>query len=234
VPSLPRALSRLLLPLAVVAAPLAVTAPASADVTGSTSTDDVVLFSRCQTHQIAYDVLVDPGTLLWRLEVQVVSPRGQLSEGTVINSATNPATSGTVPYTFCGSEEQGTYTVKATGFYQLLPAVQIPFALPMTTFQAKPAATRTSLHEKPLGHGRYRLDSLVKEQDVQGFRNGKGITVRLERLVHGDWKTVRGTALTTVRGRATTTLGGRPGDKVRAVVPARNNLAGSVSRPVTL
>ncbi len=47
---------------------------------------------------------------------------GQVSEGTVVNSATNPSTSGTVMVTFCGSEPAGTYTVRATGFYQLLPA----------------------------------------------------------------------------------------------------------------
>jgi hypothetical protein len=102
---------------------LAIAAPASAAVTGTTSTDDVVLFSHCQQHPIHYDVQVGQGTPSWRLELQVFDPQGMVSQGTVLNSATNPPTSGTVYYTFCGSEPAGTYTVRATGFYEPLPAV---------------------------------------------------------------------------------------------------------------
>ena len=58
--------------------------------------------------------------------------------------------------------------------------------------------------------------------------------MRLERLVRGEWRTVRGTTLTTVRGKVTATLAGRPGRTVRAVVPGRNNYAASASRPVRL
>ena len=91
---------------------------------------------------------MSPGTLLWRLEIQVADPHGIVSEGTVVNSATNPTTKGTVQVAFCGSEPAGTYTVRATGFYQIIPAVQLPFALPETSFQVRPAATRTALAEK--------------------------------------------------------------------------------------
>ena len=119
-------LRRLALPVLLAAASVAVAGPASADVTGSTSTQDVVLFDHCQQHPISYDLAVSPGTLLWRLEVQVADPQGHVSEGTVVNSATNPATSGTVSVTFCGSEPAGTYTVRGTGFYEVVPALQHP------------------------------------------------------------------------------------------------------------
>jgi hypothetical protein len=216
------------------AASVAVAGPASADVSGSTSTQDVVLFDHCQQHPISYDLQVSPSTLLWRLEIQVADPQGQVSEGTVVNSATNPATKGTVQVTFCGSEPAGTYTVRGTGFYQLVPAVQLPFALPETSFEVRPAATRTALAEKSLGHGRYRLTTRVREESATGFRSANGVPVRLERLVSGQWKRVRGLALTTVHGRAVAQVNGHPGQRLRAVVPALNNVAGSTSRPVTV
>ena len=213
------------------AASVAAAGPASAEVSGSTSTQDVVLFDHCQKHPISYDLLVSPGTLLWRLEIQVADPRGQVSEGTVVNSATNPATSGTVEVTFCGSERAGTYTVRGTGFYQIIPALQIPFALPETSFQVRPAATRTALAEKSLGHGRYQLTTRVRAEGEKGFHPANGVPVRLERLVSGQWKRVRGV---TVHGRAVARIDGHPGQRLRAVVPELNNVAGSTSRPVTL
>lgn len=231
--SLPRSV-RLALPAALAAVTLAVAAPASADVTGSTATQDVVLHDHCRAHPISYDLLVSPGTLLWRLEVQVADPRGHVSEGTVVNSATDPATSGTVEVTFCGSEPAGTYTVRATGFYQVVPAVQLPFALPETSFEVRPAATRTRLAEKPLGRGRYLLTARVRQEKEHGFGPANGVPVRLERLVSGRWKPVRGLTLTAVRGRAVARVDGHRGQRLRAVVPALNNVAGSTSRPVTL
>ena len=222
------------LPLLVGTAMVAVAGPAAADVHGSTSTQDVVLFDHCQQHPISYDLLVSPGTLLWRLEIQVADPNGMVSEGTVVNSATNPATEGTVQVTFCGSEPAGTYTVRGTGFYQIVPALQIPFALPETSFEVRPAATRTALAEKSLGHGRYQLTTRVREQSEKGFGPANGVPVRLERLVSGQWKQVRGLTLTTVHGRAVARVDGHPGQRLRAVVPALNNVAGSTSRPVTL
>jgi hypothetical protein len=213
---------------------VALAAPASADVTGTTSTGDVVLYDHCQRHPISYDVRVGPGTSMWRLEIQVFDPDGMSSEGTVINSTTNPPTSGTVHVTFCGSEKAGNYTVRATGFYEIVPAVQLPFALPETTFQVRPAATRTALAEKALGAHRYQLTTRVQTEAEHGFDRSNGVTVRLERLVDGRWEKVRGTTLTTVHGAARAILRGRPGTRVRAVVPPENSYAGSVSRPVTL
>jgi hypothetical protein len=228
------ALRVLALPVFVGAASLAGAGPASADVTGSTSTQDVVLFDHCQQHPISYDLMVSPGTLLWRLEVQVADPQGHVSEGTVVNSATNPTTSGTVMVTFCGSEPAGTYTVRATGFYEVVPAVQLAFVLPATTFQVRPPATRTAIAAKSLGDGHYQLTTRVREESEKGFSRANGVPVRLERLVSGQWHRVRGLTLTTVHGRAVARVDGHPGQKLRAVVPALNNVAASTSKAVTL
>jgi hypothetical protein len=228
-------LGRFALPIALAAAFVAVGGPASADVTGTTSTSDVVLYSHCQQHPIRYDVAVSPGTPLWRLEIQVFDPEGMVSQGTVLNSATNPPTSGTVYYTFCGSEPAGTYTVRAAGFYEPLPAVQLPFALPDTSFEVRPAATRTKLAEQPLGHGRHRLSGRVLQQGERGFVRSNGVQVRIERLADGRWTKVRGARLTTVRGVARTTLHGRRGRRCapscrrRTTTPARPHLPSASS-----
>ena len=225
---------RFALPGVLAAATLSLASPASADVIGSTSTDDVVLYDHCQQHPISYDVLVSPGTSLWRLEIQVADPQGHVTGGTVVNSATNPATAGTVYVSFCGSEDPGTYQVRATGFYEIIPAVQLAYALPETSFQVRPVATRTALSKKSLGHGRYRLDARVREESEKGYQRSSGVTVRIERLVHGEWKKLRGTTLTTIRGAVSTDVGGKPGSRFRAVVPAAHNYAGSASKPVRL
>jgi hypothetical protein len=231
----PRTLGRLGLPviLGVAAALVAVPAPAQADVTGSLSTTDVVLSEHCQNHAIDYDLLVSPGTVFWRLEVQVFGPEGNTSEGTVANSVTSPTT-GTVLVAFCGSETPGTYTVRGTGFYEVIPAVQIPYALPETTFQVRRAPTETLLSRTPLHHGRTRVTVRVEEQGPDGPAPADGVLVRLEKLVDGHWQRVRGTTLTTVHGTAKATI--RPGraTKLRAVSVSRGSTAGSMSRPVTV
>jgi hypothetical protein len=225
-------LPRLAVSTALAAASFALAAPASADVTGSTSTDDVVLFDHCVQHPIAYDLQVGPLTAPWRVEFQVFDPQGNTSEGTVLNSATAPATSGTFTHTFCGSEPTGTYTVRATVRYA---PVNLEVQLATTSFEVRPAATRTSVtRTRSLGHGHFRVHARVREQDERGLARAEGVVVRFERLVDGRWKKVRGTSLTSVHGRVTATLRGRPGTKIRAVVPARNNYAASASKPVRL
>ncbi len=226
-------LRRLALPVLLAAASVAVAAPASADVTGSTSTSDVVLYNQCQQHQISYDLQVSPGTSYWRLEVQVFNPVGATSQGTVLTSATSPR-SGTVAVQFCGSERTGTYTVRGTGFWQVVPGVQIPYRLPDTTFEVRPAATRTSLSRQVLGDGRSRLTMQVREQSPHGWSRSDGILVRLERLVDGQWRKVPGTTLTTVDGLATTSLRTGHATKVRALTPARHNYGASSSTAVPL
>ena len=219
--------------LGVAAALVAVPAPAQAVVTGTTSTTDVVLSEQCQTHTIAYDLMVSPGTLFWRLEVQVLDPDGHTSEGTVATSATSPGT-GTVSVPFCGSETPGTYTVRGTGFYEVVPAVQIPYELPETTFEVRRAETRTALRRTSVGTGLTRVTVRVEEQSPTGWVRADGVLVRIERWLDGQWRTVRGTALTTVHGAARATI--RPGraTRLRAVSVERGSTAGSTSRPVPL
>ena len=173
--------------------------------------------------------------MLWRLEIQVADPGGQVSEGTVVELGHQPGHQRhRQGVTFCGSEAAGTYTVRGTGFYQIIPALQIPFALPETSFQVRPAATRTALAENRWAHRRYQLTTRVREEGEKGFHPANGVPIRLERLVSGQWKRVRGVTLTTVHGRAIARIDGRPGQQLRAVVPALNNVAGSTSRSVTL
>jgi hypothetical protein len=224
-------LGRLVLPVVLAVASLSVAAPASADVTGSTSTSDVVLYDHCQQHPISYDLLVSPGTAFWRLEVQVFDPNGRTSEGTVVTSAASP-TQGTVYVTFCGSEVPGTYTVRGTGFYEVVPLVHIPFTLPETTFQVRPMATRTRLTERPLGHGRHRLTTRVKQQAEHGYERANGIPVRLEKRRNGSWHRVRGLTLTTVHGKAVAVV--TRGGAYRAVVTKRDNHGASTSDVVNV
>ena len=231
----PRTSRRLGLPLAlgVAAALVALPFPAQADVAGTTSTSDVVLSDQCQSHPIDYDLLVSPGTAFWRLEVQVFGPEGNTSEGTVANSATSP-TKGTVYVTFCGSETPGTYTVRGTGFYEVLPALQIPYALPETTFEVRRAPTRTALSEKALDRARSRVTVRVEAQGSNGFAPASGVLVRLEKWLDGQWRKVRGTTLTTVRGKARATIAPGRATKLRAVSVSRGSTAASTSRPVRL
>jgi hypothetical protein len=225
-------LRRLALPVLLAAASVAVAGPASADVIGTTTVPDVVLYNHCQEVPISYHLQIAGLPVPWRVEFQIADPQGVVSEGVVLNSATSPSTSGTFTHQFCGSETPGTYTV--LGGVRYSPIDVFSANLPPTSFEVRPTATRTTLTSTALGHGSYRLTARVGEESEKGFDKANGVTVRIERLVHGEWKKLRGTTLTTVRGTAATTVRGRPGTKLRAVVPARNNYAESASHPVTL
>lgn len=225
-------LRRFALPALLAVASLGLSGPASADVTGTTTVPDVVLYNHCQQVPISYDLQIGPLTAPWWVEFQVADPQGKLSEGTVLNSATHPSTTGTFTYQFCGSETPGTYTV--LGGVRYSPVDLFSANLPPTTFEVRPAATRTAATSQALGHRHYRLQARVREQEATGFGRADGVTVRFERLVHGSWKQVRGSTLTTVRGTVTATVSGHAGQRVRAVVPGRQSYAASVSRPVTL
>jgi hypothetical protein len=222
------------LPAAAVLASLAVVAaPAHAAVTGSTSAGDVVLFDKCETHDIDYALAISPGTSFWRLEVTVADPDGFSSEGTVLSSTKLSPTIGVVQVQFCGAEQPGTWTVHATGLFQLVPAVGIPFSLPDSTFQVRRAATHTRLVSHSAGHGQYRLTVNVKDERPKGFRPTASAQVKLERRVHGAWKQF-GPRLQTTHGLATTLLAVPHGTKVRAVTASTGNFAGSESEPVRL
>jgi hypothetical protein len=217
----------------IAAALTAVPSPAQAAVVGSTSSEDVVLYDECQQHPVDYTVHIPAGTTFWRLRVVIADPQGHNSQGDVFTSSTSP-TSGTFTFQFCGSEDPGTYTVRATGFTEVLPAVQLPFALPDSTFEVLPARTRTALTKTRLDGRRYLLTAAVRRQSSDGFSRAEGVLTRIEQRVDGEWRPVAGTRVGTVHGLARTRLGARPGTKVRAVSAPASNYAGSTSRPVTL
>jgi hypothetical protein len=203
-------------------------APASAAVTGSTHSDDVVLYDDCQQHPISYDLQVGAFTAPWRVEIQVVSPEGLTSQGTVLNSADKPALSGTTYFQFCGSEDPGTWTVRSVIRYAPID-LSPDTVLSTSTFQARPRQTQTTLSEKRLRDGRFRVVSRVQQEAPQGYERAAGLTVRLERKVGAAWKRVRGLTLTTVRGRAVAVVGR---GTYRAVVLPQGNASGSTSEPV--
>ncbi|QIG42261.1 hypothetical protein G5V58_05325 [Nocardioides anomalus] len=224
-------LLRLAVPALVLAAglgALAPAAPASAAVTGTTQSGDVVLYEHCQQHPITYDLAVGPFTSGWRVEIQVVDPEGLTSQGTVLNSADKPPLSGTTYFQFCGSETPGTWTVRSMIRYAPIDLTP-DSVLTTSTFQVRPMQTQTTLRAKRLRDGRFRLVSRVQQEAPQGFERAAGITVRLERQTGDAWKKVRGLTLTTVRGRAVAVLGR---GTYRAVVPGGGNHTGSVSEPV--
>ena len=180
----PRTLGRFGLPvvLGVAAALVAVPAPAQADVTGTTSTTDVVLYRPLPAPRHRLRPAVSPGTAFWRLEVQVFGPEGNTSEGTVANSATSP-TKGTVTVPFCGSETPGTYTVRGTGFYEVAAR---PSRSP--TRCPRPRSRCAGPRPAPRCPGRRSTTgsrarrSRSTEQGPNGWAPSNGVLVRLEKL----------------------------------------------------
>ena len=228
-------LARLGLPLAlgVAAALTAVPSPAQAADLGSTSTEDVVLYNECQQHQIDYKLKIPAGTTFWRLRVVVADPDGRNSQGNVFTSTTSPA-AGSFNFQFCGSEDPGTYTVRAEGFTEGLPLVQVPFELPDTAFEVVPAGTTTALTKKRLDGRRFQLTASVQRQTPRGYEPAEGVLTRIEKWVDGAWVPLGGTRLDTVHGVAKTRLVAKPGTRVRAVSLTESNYSGSVSKPVRL
>lgn len=199
--------------------------------TGSTSIDDVTLFRVCKRHDIDYTVAIPEGTTFWRLRVEVVDPQGLTSQGNVVNADTSSGT-GTFRVQFCGSETPGTWIVRATGFTQTVPLLEIPFALPDTAFQVRSAATRTTLAKERIGASRYLMTVKVREQGPHGAIRPDSTRVNLQRRVEGTWQVVPGGRLMTYNGVVTKKLALAPGTKLRAVTLGAGNFGGSVSRPV--
>ena len=228
---LPRLLG-LTLPAALTAVLLSAP-PAQAAVTGTTSSPDVVLKNKCRTHEIDYTVLVDPGTLVWKLKITVVSPSGRTSEGIDVSSSTD-ATTGTVGVLLCGSAEPGTYTVHSVGIYQIVPLLDLPVTVADSTFEVRRTPTRTALMDQHLRGDHYRLIASVKDQRRHGFKPTDSAEVLFECKVNGVWKVIRGSRALTDDGRATAVISAPAGTKVRAVTDHAGYLGGSTSRAVRL
>ena len=122
---LPRRL--VLAPVAALAAVLLAAPPAQAALTGTISAEDVVLRNKCRHQPVAYDLALGPEIVLWQIELSLVGPTGRTSRraSTSPRSTATPL-SGTVRFLICGSYDPGTYTVRTTGSYQVLPVGQPP------------------------------------------------------------------------------------------------------------
>jgi hypothetical protein len=214
--------------------PVLVASPANADVSGSTSGKDVVLFDRCIQHDIDYSLAIGPGTQLWNLHLDVLDPDGITAQLSDVSSTALSPVKGVVQVLFCGAEKPGRWSVVGVGFWEVVPGLQIPFNLPTSSFDVRPAATHTTLARTALGHGRYQLTVQVRDQRPHGFRRTQSAEVRLERLVDGSWKKIHGPELMTDHGRVTTKLAAGPGTKLRAVTAAEGNYGSSTSKPVRL
>ena len=221
--------------------PIAVPAPASATVTGSTSSADVRLYNQCQTHVVHYTISVSPDTTFWRLEIQTVDPTGLRSEGTVFTS-NDSATTGTATTLFCGSETPGTWTVHAEGIMQSGAPLPVPvsaptstaYALPDSFFTVQRAETRTTLTKQRLRHHRIRLITTVTDQRPDGFGPTDGAPVELQRLIDGNWHKVRDSRRPTSRGRTAKIVRVSRSATFRAVTSGNGYFDGSTSRPLTI
>lgn len=224
----------LLVPAVALTSVVLVAPPAQAALTGTVSSDDVVLKNKCRNHPVDYVLAIDPGTLLWQVKLSLVGPTGRTSEGVDLASVDGDAASGTVRFLICGSAQPGTYTVRTTGSYQVLPAVNIPTSVADSTFEVRRAATRTKLGSTHLGGDRFRLVAKVKDQRRRGFKPTNSAEVVFQRRVAGAWKSFGGSKDQTNHGFASTVVTAAPGTRVRAVTGSAGYLGGSTSRPVTL
>jgi hypothetical protein len=208
--------------------------PAQAAVTGTVSAEDFVLRNRCHNHPVDYTLAVSPDTLLWQVKLTLVGPRGTTSEGVDLSSVDGDATTGTVRFLICGSATPGTYTVRTTGTYQVVPLVSLPVSVADGTFGVRRAATRTTLSRTHVKGDRYRLVAEVKDERRRGFRPTNSAEVVFERRVDGVWTAVRGSRTLTTQGLATTVVTAEAGTRVRAVTKPDGYLGGSSSPSVKL
>jgi hypothetical protein len=224
----------LLLPVVAVGGIVLAGPPAQAAVTGTVSAEDFVLQNKCRNQPVDYTLAVSPDTLLWQVKLSMVGPRGTTSEGVDLSSVDGDATSGTVRFLICGSATPGTYTVRTTGTYQVVPLVSLPVSVAESTFEVRRTATRTTLSRTHLRGDRYRLVADVEDERRRGFRPTNNAEVVFERRVGGVWKTVPGSTTLTDQGIATTVVTAAAGTRVRAVTRPDGYLGGSTSRPVRL
>ncbi len=97
-------------------------------------------------------------------------------------------------FLFCGSNAPGTWTVRTTGFYQVLPAVNLPISVAESPFQVRRTATRTALASSHVRGNRYRLVATVTDQRKHGFKPTDSAEVVFQRKVDGAWKRIRGSS----------------------------------------
>lgn len=224
----------LVVPVVAVAGVVLGAQPAQAALTGTISAEDFVLQNKCRNQSVDYSFAVSPDTLLWQVKLTMVSPNGRTSEGVDLSSVDGDATSGTVRFLICGSAVPGTYAVRTVGTYQVVPLVNLPVTVAESTFEVRPAATRTTLSRKHLAGDRYRVVAKVKDERRRGFKPTNSAEVVFQRLVEGTWRTIRGSRALTDHGVATTVVTAAEGTRVRAVTKPDGYLGGSTSRSIRL
>jgi hypothetical protein len=224
----------LVAPLVAVATLVVTAHPAQAALTGTTSAEDFVLHNKCRHQPVDYAFAVSPDTLLWQVKLSMVGPSGTSSEGVDLSSVDGDATSGTVRFLICGSADPGTYTVRTTGSYQVVPLVNIPVTVAESTFEVRRATTWTTLGRTHLTGDRYQLVAKVTDERRRGVKPTNGAEVLFQRRVDGVWKTIRGTRTLTDHGVASAVVTAAAGTRVRAVTKPDGYLGGSTSRSVKL
>ena len=136
---------------------------------------------------------------------------------------------------FCGSYAPGTYTVRTTGFYQIVPRREPP---DLRRRQHLPGpARRDPDHARRARHlqgDRYRLVASVTDRRKRGFKPTKSAEVVFQRKVDGVWKRIKGSSAQTTDGLASAVVTVAPGTRVRAVTAHAGYLAGSTSRACPL
>ncbi|GAB3252334.1 hypothetical protein [Nocardioides dilutus] len=224
----------LVVPVVAVGSVVLGTPPAQAALTGTVSAEDFVLRNKCRNQPVDYALAVSPDTLLWQVKLTMVGPRGTTSEGVDLSSVDGDATSGTVEFLICGSATPGTYTVRTTGTYQVVPLVNLPVEVAEDTFEVRRTATRTTISRTHLDGDRYRLFAKVTDERRRGFKPTNSAEVVFQRRVDGVWKVIPGSRTLTDHGLATAVVTAAAGTRVRAVTKPDGYLGGSTSRSAKL
>lgn len=189
---LSRLLATLLVLGALICAPLVIAATAAA-ATGQVSASNGVLYDSCRNH--AFNYSVSPGSNEWNLEVDLVDPRGDVTDGDYLYSGADP-TSGSGSFFFCGSEPAGRYTIRATLTWYDSSWNEYTQVLPTSTFTMRKPWSRTtvSVNDTTARYNQvlsFRVRSKVEHP--AGYFANEYEYVALQLLTASGWVRIRGT-----------------------------------------
>jgi hypothetical protein len=195
-------LSRLLV-LPVVAAALAVPQAAAAS-TGTTSSNDGVLYDTCKNHRWSWSI--DPDHAEWELDVELIAPDGTGSDSDWLWSGSD-ATSGTSTFLFCGWEQAGRYRIVATLTEYDEDFNEYTTRLPNSSFTMRDPRSRTGLRvsdRTPHYNEIVRFKASTTDERPAGFRRTPYATTKLQVRTPRGWVTLRGSrTLSNDRGVST-------------------------------
>jgi hypothetical protein len=224
--------SRLLV-IPVVAAVLAIPTPASAG-TGSTSSGNGVLYDVCRGH--GWTAEVDPDENDWRLDITVVDPSGGTFATEVSTGDTDDSVGILGQWTFCGTEQAGTYTIHST-LTEYLPNGDVASTTGFAddTFRMRKPRSRTVLKVSdatPHYNEIVRFRATSKKERPGGYVRAPYARTKLQFKTPRGWQTLRlskatasGKGVTVWRYRWNTTRTYR----VRAVTVRSSGYTGSHS-----